>query len=354
MPTKHAIIYLILGDDMADLTEQLLNKSKEAFILAIEIYNKPTIKYRVEGFAFFICNAWELMLKAYLIKTKGEANIYYKDNPERTISLENCIKQIFTNDKDPLRLNLEKIIELRNISTHFITEEYEMVYVPLFQSCIFNFNEKMQKFHGIDVTELISLNFLNLVVKEKSFDENEIRAKYSDQITHKLLGLNDKISKIVDESNSNFAVKIEHHYYITKDKNKATDTVVVDKNSTNPVQIIKELKNPNETHKYNAKKVCAEITKQIKRLNLNVKQNGTIIKVFNFYHFNLFCKYFGIKGNEKWCFVYKANSAPNYSYSMQAIEFIIGELKKDPENILDRLKELLATKNKLTPGAKEF
>lgn len=55
-----------------------------------------------------------------------------------------------------------------------------MVYVPLFQSCIFNFNEKMQKFHGIDVTELISLNFLNLVVKEKSFDENEIRAKYSD------------------------------------------------------------------------------------------------------------------------------------------------------------------------------
>lgn len=39
---------------------------------------------------------------------------------------------------------------------------------------------------------------------------------------------------------------------------------------------------------------------------------------------------------------------------MQAIEFIIEELKKDPENILDRLKELLATKNKLTPGAKEF
>ncbi len=326
---------------MNKLAEQLLNKSKEAFILAVEIYNKPTIRYRVEGFAFFICNAWELMLKAHLLKTKGDSSIYYKDNQERTINLENCIKLVFTNDKDPLRLNLEKIIELRNTSTHFITEEYEMVYVPLFQSCIFNYNEKMQKFHGIDVTELISLNFLNLVVKEKSFDENEIRAKYSDKIAHKLLGLNDKISKIVEESNSNFAVKIEHHYYITKDKDKATDTVTVDKNSTNPVQIIKELKNPNETHKYTAKKVCTEVTKQIKRLNISFKQNGIIMETFNFYHFNLFCKYFGIKENEKWCFVYKANSAPCYSYSMQAIEFIVDEIKKDPENILDNLKSKL-------------
>lgn len=329
---------------MSKLAEQLLNKSKEAFILAIEIYNKPTIKYRVEGFAFFICNAWELMLKAHLIKTKGEDSIYYKDNLERTINLENCIKTIFTNDKDPLRLNLEKIIELRNTSTHFITEEYEMVYVPLFQSCIFNFNEKMLKFHDVDVTELISLNFLNLVVKEKSFDENEIKAKYSDKIAHKLLGLNDKIGKIVEESNSNFAVKIEHHYYLTKDKDKATDTIAVDKNSTNPVQIIKEVKNPNETHKYTAKKVCAEITRQLKRLNIELKQNGEVVNIFNFYHFNLFCKYFGIKENEKWCFVYKANSAPSYSYSMQAIEFIIEEIKKDSEHILDNIKTQLQNK----------
>lgn len=28
----------------------LTAKSKEAFIMSVEIYNKPTIKYRVEGF----------------------------------------------------------------------------------------------------------------------------------------------------------------------------------------------------------------------------------------------------------------------------------------------------------------
>ena len=41
---------------MQNISEQLLNKSKEAFILAVEIYNKPTIRYRVEGFSFLICN----------------------------------------------------------------------------------------------------------------------------------------------------------------------------------------------------------------------------------------------------------------------------------------------------------
>ncbi len=70
--------------------ERLLEKSKEAFTLAIEIYNKPTIRYRLEGFSFFICNAWELMLKAHLIKQQGEQAIYYPDKPNRTISLENC------------------------------------------------------------------------------------------------------------------------------------------------------------------------------------------------------------------------------------------------------------------------
>jgi len=66
------------------LTEKLLDKSQEAFCLAIEMYNKPTIKYRVEAFALFMCNAWELMLKAHIINTMGAEKIYYKNNPGRT------------------------------------------------------------------------------------------------------------------------------------------------------------------------------------------------------------------------------------------------------------------------------
>ena len=60
---------------MDKIEEKLIEKSKEAFCLAIELYNKPMIKYRVEGFSHFICNAWELMLKAHMIKTFGENSI---------------------------------------------------------------------------------------------------------------------------------------------------------------------------------------------------------------------------------------------------------------------------------------
>lgn len=37
---------------MEDLSKRLVNKSIEAFIMGIEIYNKPTIRYRIEGLVF--------------------------------------------------------------------------------------------------------------------------------------------------------------------------------------------------------------------------------------------------------------------------------------------------------------
>ena len=33
--------------------ERLLDKSQEAFLLAIELYNRPTIRYHAEGCCFF-------------------------------------------------------------------------------------------------------------------------------------------------------------------------------------------------------------------------------------------------------------------------------------------------------------
>ena len=145
---------------MENLKDKLIEKSIEAFIMGLEIYNKPTIKYRIEGFSFFVVNAWELMLKATLLK-RGES-IYFPDKPDRTLSLESVIKKIYTDKNTRIRLNLEKIIELRNISTHYITEDYEVKYVPLFQACVLNFVNEIQRFHGVDITHYIAQNFLTI------------------------------------------------------------------------------------------------------------------------------------------------------------------------------------------------
>lgn len=320
------------------MINKLLEKSKEAFTLAIEIYNKPTIKYRVEGFSFLICNAWELMLKAHMIKKYGKGSIYFSDNPNRTLSLENCIKKVFTNDKDPLRMNLEKIIELRNTSTHFITEEYEMVYVPLFQSCILNFNEKMNTFHNIDMTKIIPQNFLTLSVSMKALSETEIVAKYPEEIATKLLDTKNKVDELSLNNNEKFAIRIEHYHYLTKDKDKATSLVKIDKSADAAVKIIRELKDPNQTHKYTAKSCIEKIRKILSSNSIILFYRNAPTK-FNSFHFNNICKYYNIKSNERFCYINKQFTTLQYTYSQQAIDFIVEELAKDPNNILDNIKK---------------
>lgn len=324
-------------------SERLVDKAKEAFVMAIEIYNKPSINYRLEGFSFFICNAWELMLKAHMINKFGEDSIYYADKPNRTIALENCVQKIFTNEKAPLRKNLEKVIELRNTSTHFITEEYEAVYIPLLQACVFNFVDKMMEFHEVDMTRVIPENFITLSVRLKSLNETEIRGKYEERVAEKLLLAQQTLEPMIEENNNTFAIRVEHYYYNTKDRNQATELYHIDKDAVDGVRIIKELKNPNDTHKYSAKACIKEINRKIQKDNLKLMQKGVEVQ-FNIYHFGLFVNYFGIKENERMCFVYQVSTSPQYSYSQQAIDFIYDEIKKAPSVILDDLKEKIAKK----------
>jgi len=50
---------------------RLFRKSEAALFAGIEIYNKPDFKYREEIFAILTLNAWELLLKAKLLKDNG-------------------------------------------------------------------------------------------------------------------------------------------------------------------------------------------------------------------------------------------------------------------------------------------
>ena len=53
-------------DVNSDLYDKLTNQ-KEAFIMAIELYNKhPQLNIVWKDLDLFICNAWELMLKTYI------------------------------------------------------------------------------------------------------------------------------------------------------------------------------------------------------------------------------------------------------------------------------------------------
>ena len=106
------------------LKGRLVDKSVEAYILALETINRISIQYRIETFCYLICNAWELLLKAKIIEDTRKTNsIYYKtqrENPKRSLSLQDCLERIMPSEKDPIRRNVERVKELRDEATHLV------------------------------------------------------------------------------------------------------------------------------------------------------------------------------------------------------------------------------------------
>ena len=215
--------------------------------------------------------------------------------------MDRCVQKVFSNEKAPLRKNLEKIIELRNTSTHFITEEYEAVYVPLLQACVFNFVDKMMEFHEVDMTQVIPENFITLSVRLKSLNETEIKGKYTEQVAERILTAQRNLEPMIENNNNAFAIRVEHLHYATKKKSEATELYHIDKDAAEGVRIIKELKDPNETHKYSLKTCLEEVNKRLSRNGIVVYFNGNQVKINN-YHFRLMNDYFKIKENEKFCY----------------------------------------------------
>lgn len=319
---------------MDDLIKRLSEKSIEAFILGLEIYNKPTIKYRIEGFSFFIVNAWELMLKATLLK-RGES-IYYPDKPDRTLSVEAVIRKIYTDKNTRIRLNLEKIIELRNISTHYITEDYEVKYAPLFQACVLNFVNEIQRFHGIDITQYIAQNFLTISARYEPLTNEEIKIKYSPEIAEKLIKQSNEIDVLSAEYKSDkFAINIKQNLYITKKKAEADFIVGIDSHADAKVAIVKDMKDPSDTHKYSYKNVITAVKERLNRKNIRLGYAAG----FNEYVLNLVISFYNVKQNPKYSYEHVIGNQHSYTYSQQFIDFILEEIGKNPANFVESLKK---------------
>lgn len=316
------------------LSEKMIEKSIEAFIMGLEVYNKPTIKYRIEGFAFFICNAWELMLKAHLLK-RGES-IYYKDNPERTISISDAINRVYTDKRGRINLNLLKIIDLRNISTHYITEDYEAKYAPLFQACVLNFISELLKFHNRDITDYIAQNFLTISTSYEPLSNEEIKLKYTPEIAEKFIKQANDIDTSSQTYNSDkFAINIKQNLYLTKKKGEADFMVKIDKNAIAKASVMKELKDPADTHKYSFDAVVVAIQEALKKQNIKLGYE----KGFNSYVLGLVIKFYNIKDEIKYSYKHIVGNTESFTYSQPFIEFIIREIKNNPDGFVESLKK---------------
>lgn len=330
-----------LTKEQQDTCERLLDKSQEAFILAIELFNRPTIRYRVEGCAFFLCNAWELMLKAYIAKRDGYEAIFYPGKENRTLALEDCLKKVMTNDKDPVRLNVESINELRNTGTHFVVEEYEITYGPIFQANIRNYDDRLRTYHGIEICNRIPDNYLVLSVNRTDIDGESIRAKYTPEVAERLLSMQNDIDlRSAEESNTKYAAYFRTEFVLSK---KEGIPIRVDNSAGSTARVIKQVVQPDDRYPYRMSDLLKLVNRQLLRQAVKFTSGENADARFNNYHFNLFVKCYGMKHDERYAFdrataAEKKAGRHQYTYSNAVVNFIVEEIAKDPEHIVEKLR----------------
>ena len=167
----------------------LLDKSIQAAISAIEIYNKPDFKYREESFCILIVNAWEILLKAKIIENNGgqlnsifviDKQVKKKDGTnykkpkfkknrignKLSIDIITCLNKL---DLDStLRDNIELLVEMRDNSIHFYNESknFERKVLEIGTATLKSYVHCVQNWFNYDLTQynfyLMPISFFHL------------------------------------------------------------------------------------------------------------------------------------------------------------------------------------------------
>lgn len=308
---------IINAEELKQYVEALLNKAEEAYLMSMEIINKPTINYRTEGFCFFICNGWELLLKAFLInKTQDINTINYKDDSNRTISLDDCVEKVFTSTTDKTKNNITFIRNIRNKATHLILPEFDFILSPVFQRCLTNFNKFFKKhFPDYKLNEKVT-PFIALV--NPGNDEN-----VSSLILNPAnLLLLEKVKKELDNDDS---LSQTLRLISTNKETEADIKFAITKDSEEKARLINVPKNIEKTHPYTTNEVIKRI-KETLEMSLGPNHGFTSNK------FQDICKRKGIKNNQDYCYQFEYSKNKIYKYSGITIEYVsriyLEEIKK--------------------------
>lgn len=210
----------------------LLDKSINSMLSAIEIYNKPNFSYREETFAILAVNAWELLLKAHLLKkcsykmsqlyvmeyvkkkngensTRKTPKLNRSDNPI-TIGIFEVIKKLeIINLKLSPNLidSIESLIELRDNAIHFHNEkEISKELQELGFACIKNYMNIIKKWN-ID----IDLSIYNFYLMPLAYVDSKVEATsvLTDEVRKYLSFVQQKVHNTKEDEDFKIAISID-------------------------------------------------------------------------------------------------------------------------------------------------
>lgn len=314
------------------IEHRLVVKSIDAFLFAIEIINKPTIKYRTENFVFNVCNAWELILKAQIVRDLGEPSIYFKNNKDRTISLQNCLDIIFTDFKNPIKLNIELISKIRNKSTHFITPEYDGLYISFFQANVLYYVEHIKEKFNVNINNKLPSNFLTIATNHKDIQDIRILNKVDINTFNSFR----KMQKDLMKASESSGVAVSFEMRVMAVKKNPDLSFKIDSNADLSAQVINRILDPSNSHPYRQKDIIEKINNEIGEGTLN-QYSFRCIRVYEKLEDSLEFFYYHKQSNSK-------------TYSEKAYTLIKRNIISQPNYIEICIKE----NKKVIPGARDF
>jgi len=312
------------------LTKKLLEKSKGSFVLALEVFNKPTVQYRVEAFSILFINAWEILLKAriYEINKGKKSSIYYRkkrNKKRKSLSLDDCLKKIFPNHIDPIRKNIEYISEIRNASIHLILDELIPYFSRVFQSGIFNYIEFLNKWFGIQLTEYFSPGLISLVSDTENLKNLTVLKKHLNKEDFRIVANWVSNFQKLEKLGNKATISIEHSFALIKNPRKA-DIVLSSGGNGEKAIVVNKFRDLETSYPYRRKEAM-----QIIKGSLDTK-----IKFTNYY-FEAYCFVRGIKKNTRNEYCWKPKfSSPRFSEKL--VQELITFINSNP-NKLNNIKK---------------
>jgi hypothetical protein len=160
---------------------ELVNKSKEAALTAIKVFNDPLIKFKSESFIVLMIIAWTYLLHAYY-RSKSIEYRYFKQGRlrrkfDRTKNgafkfweLERCLNDNNCPIDKDTKNNLRFLIGLRHEIEHQMTVSLDNYLSGRYQACAMNYNYYLKylfgEYHGLDNCLTYSLQFLELTEEQ--------------------------------------------------------------------------------------------------------------------------------------------------------------------------------------------
>lgn len=143
------------------LKKELLWKSREAALSAVQIFNNPLINFKTETFIVLMVISWTYLLHAYYRENNIEYR-YHKQNGKkkkfdktksgafRHWELERCLNDDECPLDNPVKVNLKFLIGLRHEIEHQMSNSIDAFISSKLQAYCINYNKAIKKLFGND------------------------------------------------------------------------------------------------------------------------------------------------------------------------------------------------------------